>query len=873
MKNFLFLLLAINVAFVAFSHQISENEALAVAQSFQNNSSNAGILKSKQLETMELAYTATEVSSNAKLFYVFNRSNSAGYIIVSGDDRAIPVLGYVENGSFDYNSISENERWWLSEYARQLKYLADNPQLETKAPSKVAAAYTAVAPLLGSIKWHMAAPFNQQCPSGTYNLSASKTTTSNYYAGCEAVAMGQIIRYFKWPIVGVGSNSYTTSTLGLKLSSTFSDHHYDWANAPETCTTTSPTVQQNAVALIMSDIGISVDMDYNCNGYGSSAAFPSSALTAFTTYFNYDKGASYISRDSYTGDWDAMLRNEIYNGRPIFYCGVSDAQGGHAFVFDGLREDGYFHINWGWNGSGATCDGYYASTALVPIKNGTAVNFNYNNNQSVVIGIQKPVYTLTTNTFTMGKTTVAVGGSVSFNFNTMTNTCVNTIPIDTIGLLTYNAAGELVNTQAWNKTNQLAKNATWSPNGNYVVPNTLPNGTYRVYPVFKVDYDYAWRKANLLSDAKYVTLVIADGNATITPGSDDEITIKYLNDGKFSDISGAQTIGISATDGVPIYYTLDGTEPTSASSKYTAPIPVKSSCEIKAIAQGFWDSKSTTTSLKIIAEPSLSDLIKYGVEGSSYTIGNDLAVAAQVNNPSSGEHFIYATDGSNNWIKLTVDANFATASSSMTTLAKETVSGNYTSTSSPTLSLVNGQTATSSKSNVSTSFRLCNMQTTPFTARANEVLVAEGYYNSNDGKYYAYYGEKGTATPYGGRSLTVDMTYLPSYTLPTYAKLRIKVAPTGTEFPSAQTNEARAYSQVYLLAIPGTEDILTGVNGVNQDNVLITAANGVISVTGAANVKIYNATGALVSSSSQASLPSGMYLVVADGNAKKVLLR
>jgi hypothetical protein len=546
--------------------------------------------------------------------------------------------------------------------------------------------------------------------------------------------------------------------------------------------------------------------------------------------------------------------------------------GGHAFVLDGIDTNGYFHINWGWNGN-SNDEAYYTTSTLDPIYKGTAKGYYYNNNQSVVIGIQKPVYSLTTSTFTMGKTTVAVGQSVSFNFNTMTNTCANTIPIDTIGLLTYNAAGELVNTQAWNKTNQLAPKATWSPYDNYVVSKNLPNGTYRVYPVFKVDYDYAWRKANLLSDAKYVTLVIADGNATITPGSDDEITIKYLNDGKFSDISGAQTIGISATDGVPIYYTLDGTEPTSASSKYTAPVSVKSSGEIKAIAQGFWNSKSATASLKLTAVPSLSDLIKYGIAGSSYTIGNDLAVAAQVSNPSSSEHFIYATDGNDNWIKLAIDADFATASSSMTTLAKETVSGNYTSTSNPTLSLVNGQTATSSKSNVSTNFRLCNMQTTPFTAKANEVLVAEGYYNSNDGKYYAYYGEKGTATPYGGRSLTVYMTYLPSYTLPTYAKLRIKVAPTGTEFPSAQTNEARAYSQVYLLAVPGTEDILTGVNGVNQDNVLITAANGVINVTGANNVKIFNVTGALVSSSAQASLPSGMYLVVADGNAKKVLLR
>lgn len=54
------------------------------------------------------------------------------------------------------------------------------------------------------------------------------------------------------------------------------------------------------------------------------------------------------------------------------------------------------------------------------------------------------------------------------------------------------------------------------------------------------------------------------------------------NGGEFT---GTQTVTITtATDGAMIYYTLDGTTPTTASTQYTAPINVTTTTEIKAIA-------------------------------------------------------------------------------------------------------------------------------------------------------------------------------------------------------------------------------------------------------------------------------------------------
>ena len=49
-------------------------------------------------------------------YYVFNRGNGEGFIIVSGDDQTEPVLGYCDKGSFDYSQTPDNMKSWLAEY-------------------------------------------------------------------------------------------------------------------------------------------------------------------------------------------------------------------------------------------------------------------------------------------------------------------------------------------------------------------------------------------------------------------------------------------------------------------------------------------------------------------------------------------------------------------------------------------------------------------------------------------------------------------------------------------------------------------------------------------------------------------------------------
>ena len=55
----------------------------------------------------------------------------------------------------------------------------------------------------------------------------------------------------------------------------------------------------------------------------------------------------------------------------------------------------------------------------------------------------------------------------------------------------------------------------------------------------------------------------------------------------------AVMVNLSTIDNVPIYYTLDGSEPTAASARYTAPIAIKENCVFKA--KGIGKTRETKT--------------------------------------------------------------------------------------------------------------------------------------------------------------------------------------------------------------------------------------------------------------------------------------
>lgn len=351
------------------------------AQALQRVSSSRKQLGAMDGNNVKLTHTALTATGTPAV-YVFNRVGGKGYVMLSADDQAYPVLGYTDSGSFDSSDIAPAMQWWLDEYARQIEYAAARESVASDGAEAVPAASRAsreaIAPMLKT-HWDQVEPYNDMCP-----LSGALRT----YTGCVATAMAQVMKYWEYPERGRGSISYTSESIGKKLTLNFERKAFDWDNMLDAYYPGRyDDTQADAVAYLMKACGYAVKMDY---GTDSSGALAMMIRNGIVKYFNYDENARYELRMYYSStDWEQMIYDNLKNVGPILYGGASTLGGGHSFVCDGYDGDGFFHFNWGWTGMS---NGYYSLNALNPdaLGSGGGGGGGYNFTQDAVLGIQPP---------------------------------------------------------------------------------------------------------------------------------------------------------------------------------------------------------------------------------------------------------------------------------------------------------------------------------------------------------------------------------------------------------------------------------------------------------------------------------------------------
>lgn len=356
------------VAFLIFAisvnaEKINEDRARDIAEHFLNKTGKTSKMKASK-KNLALAITSTG-------YYAFNNGNNAGYVIVAADDKATEeVLGYADEGQLNTNDMPDNLKWWLEEYDRQAQYANATKTESQGTVRKVERAD--IAPMI-TTKWNQDAPYYDQCP--TYN-------GAKCYTGCVATAIAQIMYYHKWPEQGTGSYSYQWNR--TTLSADFSQSTYKWNAMTNTYNDNSSAESKEAVAKLMSDVGIACNMRYSTTSSGTLSIYAAQALSKF---FGYDKGIRILSRDYFTTtEWSDILYSELAASRPIYYAGATLSREGHAFVFDGYH-DGYYHINWGWGGMS---NGYFLLSAFTPNVQGIGGSTSgFNFAQEAIVGIQK----------------------------------------------------------------------------------------------------------------------------------------------------------------------------------------------------------------------------------------------------------------------------------------------------------------------------------------------------------------------------------------------------------------------------------------------------------------------------------------------------
>ena len=441
---------------------------------------------------VELAFTQYQVDNTTPAVYVFN-STDEGFVLVSAEDNARTVLGYSDEGIFDANNIPENMQFWLQMYADEMRREAKGDEAKGKVNRREVKgerleaeeeAYPTIAPLLGETVWGQGEPFNNKCPE----IDGKCAVT-----GCVATAMSQIMYAHKYPTKGTGSHSYTTETKKLKVSANFGNTTYDWENMIPDYNKSYTSTQADAVATLMFHAGVAADMDYTVDGSG---AVSSIALAAMTEYFGYNKAINVLPKDFMKEEQILQaIATDLQAGRPLFIGGATVKQEGHAFVCDGMKSDGYLHINWGWYGM---ADGYFALSALAPEVQGTGGSASnlaftervciYSNIKPIAGGEAMPLVTIDKLTRTSAAA-ISKSSKVSFDLDRFTSTGIATAE-GTITYFIYNSDKELV------EQVEIGDFGPLDPGYYYTsaislsqkLPNTLANGNYEL-EIRYLDYD------------------------------------------------------------------------------------------------------------------------------------------------------------------------------------------------------------------------------------------------------------------------------------------------------------------------------------------------------------------------------------------------
>lgn len=329
-------------------------------------------MPSKSGTSMKLSFSM-QTQKGEPAVYIFDRPASSGYLIVSADDTATPLLGYADSGSFDANNMPPQLEWWLSEYASQIDYASANGIKNTYAPI---ANKKEIAPLVKT-KWNQGTPYNNLCPS-VNNVKCP--------SGCVATAMAQVMKFWNYPDVGTGRVTATLPSGGTGEGFiNLAQKPFDWNNMIDSYSGYDYTNEQgNAVATLMQAAGYAAKMNY---APGGSGALSINAAISLSKNFKYNPNIQYLQRLYFNAsEWNEIVYNELAAGRPILYGGQSTSVG-HEFVCDGYDGNGYFHFNWGWGGMS---DGYFILDALNPNSVGTGggAGGGYNSRQDIIIGIQ-----------------------------------------------------------------------------------------------------------------------------------------------------------------------------------------------------------------------------------------------------------------------------------------------------------------------------------------------------------------------------------------------------------------------------------------------------------------------------------------------------
>lgn len=517
---------------LAMAGPIGKQAALYTAKAYM-------LAKGKNINEVQKPFKAARKGAapteEEAYYYVFNAGGDNGYVIVSGDDRVEPILGYVDKGTFDPNNIPDNMRSWLQGYADQIKYIIDN-NIQPNDPiikkrNKVQGTKHSVGELL-TTRWNQGHPYNLTCPNYYKEDETTLTETKYPATGCTATAMAQVIAFYKFPEklkaqIPAYTQTYKSKDGKQQKSITrpaiAKGTVIDWENMRDTYSCNDSHAhdkQDTAVANLMRYCGQAVKM-----GYGPSSGANHNA-EVFIKYFGFDNSAYKAYRSDYSIDaWFDMLYKDLAEGYPICYAGFSSG-GGHAFVIDGFDGENLFHLNWGWGGGS---NGWFLVSILNP---GDTSGIGASSSSDGYSMGQYGVFNLRLPDTNNADTYLYVKEASVVNTTAIKATFVNKSGATgsyNMGIVRYDDDGNLILVGTQQTKTGMANSASETKTFN--LKGKLTEGTYKLSPASKPTRSNEWRPSYNMRNHYIEAVVDSEGNVTLTPvdiSNGDEISIDTI---------------------------------------------------------------------------------------------------------------------------------------------------------------------------------------------------------------------------------------------------------------------------------------------------------------------------------------------------------
>ena len=472
--------------------------------------------------------------------HVRARSVRNGFVLTVENGNRSRLIGYSNECTFEQAQQNPTFRLMLEQMERKAA------RIETAyGPVYKPADVKDEVPPLCTDLWHQyAPPYWDFCPI----IDGDTCCT-----GCVATALAQAMRYHRWPGVGTGSHTYNDST-GCKqvLTADFASHHYDWSHMLDDYQPGNYSKREGeAVALLMSDCGIAVNMRYGVETSGARSIYQASALA---TYFDYDPGLQMRFRNFYPQvEWDSLLFTELSEGRPLIVSGWNPGQA-HSFICDGYDREGLFHISFG-NGGGYG-NGYYYFNFLTPdmpewkqYKDHAEGGFNLL--QSITTGVRPRIpgqespqqYEFGFSHLELfeedsSSPTIVVHNLGNLGWNKHEGRVAIALKPEVTGHSPYREGTEVECLYTYDREFLLEEvdDTTYTDTIRLEIPASIADGTYRIVPVFE-DGNGEWKEARtMVGTPNFLRYIVNNGGASITEPTDALFDLKVTSIDSFPNI-------------------------------------------------------------------------------------------------------------------------------------------------------------------------------------------------------------------------------------------------------------------------------------------------------------------------------------------------